>query len=117
MALAGATEAEAVMVHIETTAEEVVVKGELLDEACEEFTKALESLRRSRFTWTAVDLSRVTAATERPISSLFALWLDMFRQRRAPYINAPEHIWRMLGRAAVDQRFISKHTGDVQDRP
>ncbi len=102
------------MARIEATAEAVVVEGELLEEDCEKFEEALFSLRRSKVTWTTVDLSRVTAAAPGPINLLFAAWLDMFKQKRAPYLDAAEHIWRMLGKAAVDQRFLGKPAASVR---
>ena len=94
------------MVLIEAAVDAVVVEGELLEGACEQFGWALDSLRRSGITGATVDLSRVSIAASEPIRLLFALWLDMFKQGRAPHLKAPPYIWQMLGKAAVDQGFL-----------
>jgi hypothetical protein len=93
------------MVRIEVAGGAVVVEGELVEEACGEFEQALDSLRWSKVGRPTVDLSRITAAAARPVGLLFAAWLDMFSQGRAPYLKAPPCIWQMLGQAAVDQGF------------
>ena len=96
------------MALIEAAVDAVVVEGELLDGACEQFGRALDSLRESGITGATVDLSRVSMAASEPIRLLFAAWLDMYKQGRAPYLKAPSHIWQMLGRAAVDQGFLKR---------
>lgn len=103
--------------RIEVGLDSVVVEGRLQKEACEEFEEALDSLRRSEVAWAMVDLSRVTAATAEPIGLLFAAWLDMFKQGRPPYLRVPNHIWRMLGKAAVDHGFSRKSAGSVRPGP
>ena len=105
------------MARIEMGLDSVVVEGKLQQEACEEFEEALDSLRRSEVAWAMVDLSRVTAATAEPIGLLYAAWLDMFKRGRPPYLRAPNYIWRMLGKAAVDHGFSMKSAGSAQPGP
>ncbi len=104
------------MVRIDVATDAVVVEGELLKEACEQFRSALESLRRSRITQVKVNLSRVTAAAYEPIGLLYALWLELSKGGRAPYIDAPAFIWQMLGRAAVEQGLLKSIAGDHAGR-
>ncbi len=103
-------------IRIEVAADAVVVEGRLHDDACEEFERALETLKTSSVVWTTVDLSRVTTATPRPIATLFTVWLDLYRQRRAPFLKVSDEIWHMLGKAAVDQGFLRKPATSLRVR-
>ncbi len=98
--------------RIDVADDAVVVEGELMDDSCGEFERALESLRTSRVIWTTVDLSRVTSAARGPIEVLFTVWLDLFREGRAPFLKATDEVWHMLGRAAVERGFMKKPHGD-----
>ncbi len=102
---------ESVMVRIEATAAEVVVEGQLFEETCEEFEKALERLQCSGVKIPTVDLARVTAFSSKPAELVFAMWKNLLREGRAFVLLAPDYIWQMLARAVVDQEFLSKSAG------
>ncbi len=102
------------MVHIEVAADAIVVEGDLLEEACEEFAEALDSLRRSTATRATVDLFGTTAAASKAIGLLFALWLDTFSHGRALHLLAPGYVWAMLGKAAVEHMLTGKPGRGVQ---
>ncbi len=100
------------MALLESGPEIAVFEGELVfdegNEACEEFEKALEGLQRSGVRIPTVDLARVTAVSAKPADLLFTMWLDLIREGRAFVLLAPDHVWEMLGRAAVDRMLVKR---------
>ena len=106
------------MALVESGPEIAVFEGELMfddgdegNEACEEFEKALEGLRRSGVKIPIVDLARVTAVSAKPAELLFTMWLDLIGEGRAFVLLAQDHVWEMLGRAAVDQMLVKRPAG------
>ncbi len=96
--------AETIMVYVEPSNDTVVVVGDLLSEqACARFERALGALRESAPDIATVDVSRVSVIAARSVDLLFALWRDLFRQSRPLHLLAPDHVWNMLGEAAVNQ--------------
>ena len=99
------------MVRIEATAAEVVVEGRLFEETCEKFEKALERLQCSGVKVPTVDLARVTAFSSKPAELLFTMWKNLLREGRAFVLLAPNHVWEMLARAAVDRMLVKRPAG------
>ncbi len=95
---------ETIMVYVEPSGDTVLAVGELLSEqACARFERALGALRESAPDTATVDVSRVSVIAARSVDLLFALWRDLSSRGRPLHLLAPDHIWNMLGEAAVNQ--------------
>ena len=116
------------MVYVEPSNDAVVAVGELLSEqACTRFERALDALRGPAADpvgpttlsgprdIATVDVSGVSIVAERAIDLLFALWLDLHGQGRALRLVAPDHVWNMLGEAAVN-RALGRRTTAAPER-
>lgn len=106
------------MVYVEPTDDTVLVVGELLSEqACARFERALNSLRESAHDVATVDVARVSVIAQKPIDLLFTLWLDLQGQGRALHLLAPDHVWNMLGEAAVNRALVGRTAAGAASTP
>jgi hypothetical protein len=65
------------------------------------FREALVRLSASHEPWSTIDMTQVESADPGPIKELFEVWREMYGRGGPPFIDAPDHVWRMLGEAAI----------------
>ncbi len=109
------------MALLEFGTDTVVFEGDLADAWCGVFEAALERLKRSKARLVAVDISRARSVSNRAVSLLFDLWLDLVDEDRALFLVASERMWDTFGRVAADRVLAGqvrrasgrKHSGDL----
>jgi anti-anti-sigma regulatory factor len=101
---------------LEASSGVVAYEGELVGQACEDFTVALDLLRISETKAPVVDLTGVTRISRYGVDLLVSLRSDMSFQGRRFKLLASDPVWDVLGQAGVADVFVEDSAGSSHER-
>lgn len=101
---------------LEASSGVVAYEGELVGQACEDFTVALDLLRISQTKAPIIDLTGVTRISRHGVGLLVSLRSDMDDQGRRFKLLASDRVWDVLGQVGVAHVFVEDSAGSSQER-